>query len=251
MTPSQFTRSLGASGLTVSPLGVGTNKWMAGKNDEQALKVFQSSLDAGVCFFDTAEVYGFGKSERLLGECLRRNERQAVIASKFLPLPTRQLGQALDASLSRLGLQTFDVYFIHFPLGRIEALIDQMAQAVQKGKIRAVGVSNFSASQMHRAADRLARYNIPLAANEVQYHLLHRQPEVNGILDACRELNVALVAYLPLASGRLTASLSQHAPGLCGTLSCGWCSTASRKASCNASSANWRSPSQPMSVART
>lgn len=212
MTQTQFTRALGASGLTVSPLGVGTNKWIYGQNDEQVLQVFQSSLDAGVCFFDTAEVYGFGKSERLLGECLRQTKRQAVIATKFASLPTRHLGKALDASLSRLGLETLDVYFIHFPLGRIEALMDQMAQAVQKGKIRAVGVSNFSALQMHRAADCLARYNIPLAANEVQYHLLHRQPEVNGILDACRELNVALVAYLPLAGGRLTASLSQHAP---------------------------------------
>ncbi len=212
MTQTQSTRALGASGLTVSPLGVGTNKWIYGKNDERVLQVFQSSFDAGVCFFDTAEVYGFGKSERLLGECLRRSEHQAVIASKFAPMPTRRLDKALDASLSRLGLQTLDVYFIHFPLGRIEALMDQMAQAVQKGKIRAVGVSNFSTSQMRRAADRLARYNIPLAANEVQYHLLHRQPEVNGILDACRELNVALVAYLPLASGRLTARPSQPAP---------------------------------------
>jgi aryl-alcohol dehydrogenase-like predicted oxidoreductase len=212
MTQAQYTRALGASGLTVSPLGVGTNKWIYGKNDEQVLQVFQSSLDAGVRLFDTAEVYGFGKSERLLGACLRRNERQTVIASKFAPLPTRQLGNALDASLARLGLQTLDVYFVHFPLGSIEALMDQMAQAVQKGKIRAVGVSNFSAPQMRRAADRLARYNIPLAANEVQYHLLHRQPEVNGVLAACRELNVALVAYLPLASGRLTARPSQHAP---------------------------------------
>jgi aryl-alcohol dehydrogenase-like predicted oxidoreductase len=212
MTQVPYTRALGASGLTVSPLGVGTNKWIYGKNDEQVLQVFQSSLDAGVCFFDTAEVYGFGKSEQLLGECLRRSKRQAVVASKYMPLPTRQLGKALDASLSRLGLLTLDVYFIHAPVGKIEALMDQMAEMVQKGKIRAVGVSNFSASQMRRAADRLARYNIPLAANEVQYNLLHRQPEVNGVLDACRELNVALVAYVPLASGRLTASRSRHAP---------------------------------------
>ena len=128
MAQAQTTRALGASGLIVSPLGVGTNRWVYGKNDEQVLQVFQASLDAGASFFDTAEVYGLGKSERLLGECLRRTKRQAVIASKFAPLPTRQLGKALDASLSRLGQQTLDLYFIHFPLGRIEALIDQMAQ---------------------------------------------------------------------------------------------------------------------------
>ncbi len=213
VTQAQLTRTLGASRLAVSPLGVGTNQWIYGKNNEPVLQVFQSSLDAGVYFFDTAEMYGFGKSEQLVGECLRRDKRKAVIASKFLPLPGRALGQALDASLSRLGLQTLDVYFIHFPLlANIDALMDQMARAVQEGKIRAVGVSNFSASQMHRAADRLARYNIPLAANEVQYHLMHRQPEVNGILDACRELDVALVAYVPLARGRLTASRKPQTP---------------------------------------
>ncbi len=213
VTQAQLTRTLGASGLAVSPLGVGTNQWIYGKNNEPVLQVFQSSLDAGVYFFDTAEMYGFGKSEQLVGECLRRDKRKAVIASKFLPLPGRALGQALDASLSRLGLQTLDVYFIHFPLlANIKALMDHMARAVQDGKIRAVGVSNFSAAQMRRAADRLARYNIPLAANEVEYHLLHRQPEVNGVLDACRELDVALVAYLPLARGRLIASRSQRAP---------------------------------------
>ena len=81
--------------------------------------------------------------------------------------------------------------------------MDIMAQAVKAGKVRAVGVSNFNARQMRRAAARLARYNIPLAANEVHYSLLHRNPEVNGVLDACQELDVALVAYSPLGGGRL------------------------------------------------
>ena len=211
MTQVKGTRPLGASGLIVSSLGVGTNKWNFGKNDEPVLETFQSSLDAGIGFFDTAEVYGFGKSERLLGECMRRTKRQAIIATKYAPIPTRHMGKALEASLERLGMQTLDLYYIHFPIGRIEALMDQTAQAFQQGKIRAVGVSNFSAEQMRRAADRLAHYNIPLAANEVQYNLLHRQPEVNGVLDACRELNVALVAYVPLVSGRLIASTSQAA----------------------------------------
>ena len=85
----------------------------------------------------------------------------------------------------------------------VERLMDWMAEAVHTGKILAVGVSNFSAQQMRRAAARLARYEIPLAANEVHYSLLHRQPEANGVLDACRELDVALVAYRPLEGGRL------------------------------------------------
>jgi aryl-alcohol dehydrogenase-like predicted oxidoreductase len=200
----------------VSPLGVGTNQWEQGKNDEAVFQLVQSSLDAGVNFFDSAEVYRGGNSERLLGACIERNRRPVVIASKIAPSPTRlsprwsrhHFIDALDASLSRLNVQTIDLYYIHWPFIflSIETLMDLMAQAVEAGKVRAVGVSNFNADQMRRAAARLARYNIPLAANEVHYSLLHRQPEVNGVLDACRELDVALVAYRPLAGGQLQSN---------------------------------------------
>ena len=205
-------RSLGASGIRVSPLGIGTNQWEIGKNDETVFQTLQSSLDAGVNFFDSAEVYRAGKSERLLGACIKRDGRPAVIATKFAPTPTRlsprlsrrHFMDALDGSLSRLGVQTIDLYYVHWPffLLRTEWLMDMMAEAVEAGKVRAVGVSNFNAKQMRRAATRLARYNIPLAANEVHYSLLNRQPEVNGVLDACRELDVALVAYRPLERGQ-------------------------------------------------
>lgn len=204
-------RALGGSGITVPALGVGTNRWgsQRGKNNASVFQAFQSSLDNGPMFFDTAEVYSGGNSERLLGDCMRRDTRPMVIASKFAPLPTRlsphALMDALDASLSRLGVEVIDLYYIHWPftLLRINALMDMMALAVRIGKIRAVGVSNYNAKQMRQAAARLARYNIPLAANQVHYSLLHRQPETDGVLDACRELNVALVAYRPLESGRL------------------------------------------------
>jgi aryl-alcohol dehydrogenase-like predicted oxidoreductase len=205
-------RSLGGSGIRVSPLGVGTNRWAQGKNDEVVFQVFRSVVGTGVNFFDTAEVYSRGRSERLLGACLQRDHPPLVVASKFLPLPTRltrrQFMNALDTSLNRLGVQTIDLYYIHFPytLLSIETLMDLMAQAVEAGKIRAVGVSNFNAKQMRRAATRLARYHIPLAANQVQYSLVHRQPEKNGVLDLCRELNVALVAYCPLGRGRLKSN---------------------------------------------
>lgn len=88
-----------------------------------------------------------------------------------------------------------------------------MVQADTDGTIRAIGVSNCSAAQMRLASARLARYNIHLAAKEVQYNMLHRQPEVNGVLDACRELNVALVAYVPLARGRLASTSSSSTRG--------------------------------------
>ncbi len=212
MIPESQYRHLGASGIKVSPLGTGTNKWWQGKNDEAVFQTFHSLVDVGVNFFDTAEVYSFGKSESLIGDCLKRDPRPVVIGSKFAPYPTRllrrQFMSALDASLKRLGRQVIDLYYLHFPspLPSIETVMDMMAKAVEAGKIRAVGVSNFSADQMYAAADRLEKYGIPLAANEVRYSLFHRQPEVNGVLDACRKLNVALVAYRPLDGGRLAVS---------------------------------------------
>jgi aryl-alcohol dehydrogenase-like predicted oxidoreductase len=160
-------RALGATGIAVPPLGVGTNKWSAGKNDQAVSEAFQAFHDAGLNFFDTAEMYGLGKSERLLGVCVKHAGRPTVIASKYVPLPLHSFRKALDGSLARLGVPTIDLYYLHFPFTRIEAVMGQMAQAVQAGKIRAVGVSNCNAGQMRRAAERLARYHIPLAANEV------------------------------------------------------------------------------------
>jgi aryl-alcohol dehydrogenase-like predicted oxidoreductase len=218
--PESQNRLLGASGIRVSPLGTGTNRWSQGKNDEAVFQTFSSLVDAGVNFFDTAEIYSMGKSERLLGACLQRDPRPVVIATKFFPSPTRlfrrQFMNALDASLRRLGRRTIDLYYIHFPytLLSVETMMDLMAQAVEAGKIRAVGVSNFSVEQMRRAAVRLEKYGIPLAANQVRYNILHRQPEVNGVLAACRELNVALVAYRPLERGLLRSDdVRGGAPG--------------------------------------
>ena len=202
-------RLLGASGISVPPLGTGTNRWRIGENDEPVFQAFTSLLDGGMNFFDSAETYGMGKSERLLGACAKRDPRPVMIASKFRPSPTRlfrrQFMKALDATLTRLGREKIDLYYIHFPhpLLSVETLMDMMAQAVGAGKVRAVGVSNFDAGRMRRAAARLERHGIPLAANQVRYNLLHRQPEEDGVLDACRELNVALVAHTPLARRQL------------------------------------------------
>ena len=207
-------RPLGESGLRVSPLGVGTNRWARGTNDQAVFEAFDALVGAGISFFDTAEVYQSGASERLLGACLGRATgapRPVVVASKFRPEPDRlslpQFKSALDGSLSRLGLQTLDLYYIHFapPSVSVETLMDWMAEAMRAGKIRAVGVSNFSAQQMRRAAKHLAGHGLPLAANQVEYSLFRREPETNGVLDACRELNVALVAYRPLGRGQLAA----------------------------------------------
>jgi len=116
------------------------------------------------------------------------------------------LPKELDASLARLGRQTVDLYQHHYPstTAAIPRLMELLADMVEAGKVKAVGVSNYSAEQMRLAHAALAKRGIPLASNQVEYSLLHRQPEVNGVLDACRELSITLIAYQPLASGLLT-----------------------------------------------
>ena len=207
-------RTLGAGGAPVSALGVGTNRWRQGANDGAVFETYQALLDGGIDFVDTAEVYGFGKSERLIGDCIRKDGRPVKVASKFAPfvarVTPRQLVGALDASLARLGLQSLDLYYVHFPFPftPLETFAEGLVEAVKSGKAKAVGVSNFSADQMRRIADTLARSNIHLAANEVSYSLMNRKAETNGVLEACKQLDVALVAYFPLASGRLAAAAS-------------------------------------------
>ena len=211
-------RPLGKTGVEVPAIGVGTNRWSYGANDAPVFETYRALVDAGGGFIDTAEVYGFGKSERLIGDCLRKDGRSAFVASKFAPFVARtsprHLLSALDRSLARLGLARVDLYYVHvpFPFADLGGFADGLAEAVKSGKARHVGVSNFSAEQMRRVADRLARANIPLAANEVHYSLAHRNPETNGVLEACRELDVALVAYFPLASGRLAGAPAEAKP---------------------------------------
>jgi aryl-alcohol dehydrogenase-like predicted oxidoreductase len=211
-------RQLGASGITVPALGVGiwswgdTGFWGYGRayTYEDVTQAYKTCLEDGLNFFDTAEIYGSGESERILGQCYRQDGRQIIIASKFAPLPNRfnarTLLSALDASLERLGVDHIDLYQIHWPYTflDINALMDALALAVHSGKVRAVGVSNFNEFQMRKAYARLALHDVPLASNQVHYSLLHRQPEANGVLDTCRELNVALIAYSPLEQGLLT-----------------------------------------------
>jgi len=173
--------------------------------DEQA--AFDASLSAEINFFDTAAMYSAGGSERRLGELAEGKE--VVIATKFPPNPlgrAEDMSPALEASLGNLRRSSIDLYQHHFPSRRVDipALMEFMADAVDAGKIKAVGVSNYSAAQLRTAYQALARRGIPLASNQVQYSLLHRRPETNGVLDSCRELGITLIAYQPLASGALT-----------------------------------------------
>lgn len=223
---SELSVELG-DGLRVPSLGVGAwawgtaNFWGYGKEygREDVAAAFRTSLDNGVALVDTAEIYGNGASERIIGELL--NERRSsgetpVIATKFAPLPyrlnPRSLLKALDASLQRLGVESVDLYQIHFPspVLRVEGLMDALAEAAAQGKVRQVGVSNYGVEATKRAHDRLAQHGVRLASNQVHYSLLNRAPETNGVLEACRDLGVTLIAYSPLAQGLLTG---KYRPG--------------------------------------
>jgi aryl-alcohol dehydrogenase-like predicted oxidoreductase len=172
---------------------------------------FKASLDAGVTFFDTAEVYGNGLSEELLGQFLRKTSQPVQIATKFGPLPWRitekAVSEALSASLKRLGVEQIALYQVHWPftfLMNQETLMNALASEVEKGRIQAVGVSNYNVEQMRQAHKILASRGVPLATNQVRYSLLSRQVEKQGIIDSAKQLGVTILAYSPLAQGLLT-----------------------------------------------
>lgn len=217
---------LGQTEIRIPPLGIGTWQWGDrlmwgfgkgyGEGDLQA--AFEASLAAGLTFFDTAEVYGFGQAERYLGQFIRASGRRVIIAAKFFPFPWRlskgSLLRALRGSLTRLGLEQVDLYQIHwpFPPAPIETWMDALADAVEAGLARAVGVSNYNIAQMRRAHAALAKRGVPLASNQVEYSLLERAPERTGLLSLCQELGVTLIAYSPLRKGLLTGKYTPESP---------------------------------------
>jgi len=205
--------SLGQSGIQVSPLGVGSNAWGAGRNADPALRaVFEAGLEAGINLFDTAEIYNMGGSEKTFGQFLPAARERVVMTSKFFPYPwcwqKSSLKKALLASLERLKIEQLDLYLVHFPLPprAVEIWVEALAEVKEAGLVRAVGVSNYNSGQLRRAHAVLARHNIPLACNQVEYSLLKREAEKNGLLQLCKELEIILVAYRPLASGLLSGS---------------------------------------------
>ena len=194
--------------------------WGYGKThtDVDIKEAFDSTIDAGITFLDTAEVYGQGRSETLIGEFLKSTKKPVMVATKFMPFPWRMrkssLVKALKHSLGRLGLSSVDLYQIHwpFPLFPVEHWVEALAEAKQKGLTRAVGVSNYNKNQMQRAYTVLAKYNIPLASNQVEYSLLDRRIEKNGVLQRANELGIRIISYSPLAKGILTGKYSSENP---------------------------------------
>lgn len=194
--------------------------WGYGKThtDIEIRAAFDAALGLGVRFVDTAEIYGSGYSERLLGKFLKETGRPVLTATKFFPWPWRFtsgfIPRALRASLARLGLEAVDLYQIHWPspVLSVETMMDGLAECVMTGGARTVGVSNFDEQRMVRAYTTLARHGIPLAANQVHYSLLRREVEKNGTLARCKELGIRLIAYSPLEMGLLTGKYSPTMP---------------------------------------
>jgi len=214
--------NLGKSNLKVSALGIGTwawgdqSYWGYGKEYTKAdiQAAFMTSIERGVNFFDTAEAYGKGLSEKIIGELIRETNNELIIASKFMPYPWRlrrkDFLNALRNSLKRLNLKQIHLYQIHWPLPpiSIETWVDCLADAYLEGLCLAIGVSNYNAEQIERALTVLSRRGVPLASNQVPYSLLNRKIEHNGTWQICQENQIKIIAYSPLAQGVLTGKYS-------------------------------------------
>ncbi len=209
---------LGKTAIQISPMGAGAWQWgdrswdygKGGYTDEDIRQAFHTTLDSGINWIDTAEVYGFGKSEKILGQLLKESGKNVVVATKFFPFPFRLFGGqfegALKKSLGRLGLSSVDLYQVHWPIPpHANGLwLKQMSRAFHQGLIRAVGVSNYSLEQTQNAAALLNDQGAPLASNQLHYSLLNRKIEKSGLLDYCKQNQVTVIAYSPLEKGILT-----------------------------------------------
>lgn len=217
------TRELGTSGIQITPIITGT--WQAGKSmwvgieDAETIRAIRAGFDAGITTIDTAEVYGQGHSERIVAEALSDVRDQVVYATKVFSnhLQSQQVIAACEMSLQNLKTDYIDLYQIHWPSGSfnsevvpIEESMQALNQLKQQGKIRAIGVSNFSLTQLQEAAQygRIDSIQPP-------YSLFWRYVE-KELMPYCAENKISILAYSPLAQGLLTGKFGpdhQFAPG--------------------------------------
>ena len=227
MSTSIPLRTLGKSDLHVTPIGLGCWQFskrnnLAGKfwpklDDKVIRDIVQSSLDLGVNWFDTAEVYGSGASELALSDALQKDGKKqgdVIVATKWWPMFrfASNIPRSIDARLRALNPFPIDLYQVHQPFGFSSATeeMKQMAELAKEKKIRYIGVSNFSEQKMREAAEELQNHELSLVSNQVRYSLLDRKIEENGVLKAAKELGVTIIAYSPLAQGILSGKFHDN-----------------------------------------
>ncbi|WP_054026127.1 aldo/keto reductase [Bacillus sp. FJAT-28004] len=223
-------RPFGQTNLQLSPLGLGCWQFSNGKGlvgkfwpvlkGEIINDIVKTSYEGGINWFDTAEIYGKGQSEQLLARALRETipaEDPVYIATKWWPIlrTASSIGRTIDERIKLLEGRTIHLYQVHqpFSFSSVSSEMKEMAKLAAAGKIKNIGVSNFSAKQM-READRVLReHGLQLASNQVKYSLLDRRIEQNGILETAQELGCAIIAYSPLEQGILSGKF-HHDPSL-------------------------------------
>lgn len=212
-------RKLGSGGLTASQLGLGCmgmSDFYGNRNDEESLRVLDRAIELGITFWDTADMYGPYTNELLLGKALLRHRDKVTLATKFGIVRDPEdpsvrgingrpdyVRRSVEGSLQRLGTDVIDLYYLHRrdPQTPIEDTVGAMADLVKEGKIKAIGLSEVSVETI-----RKAHAVHPVSAVQSEYSLWTRDPE-NGVLQVCRELGIAFVAYSPLGRGFLTGQI--------------------------------------------
>jgi aryl-alcohol dehydrogenase-like predicted oxidoreductase len=224
-------RDLGRTGLKITPIGLGCWQMQQGKgmtgmmwsvlSVETMDAIVAAALRSGISWFDTAQAYGNGLSECALASGLHQADVEpgsVVIATKWLPIlkPAGDISRTIDERIRCMSPYPIDLYQVHIPWSRssVAAQMREMAALVRAGKVRAVGVSNFSAKRMAQAGAALQAEGLPLASNQVRISLLDRAIETNGLLDLAREHRVTLIAYSPLAQGILTGRFHEDPAGV-------------------------------------
>jgi aryl-alcohol dehydrogenase-like predicted oxidoreductase len=220
-------RSVGKSDLMITPIGLGCWQFskqqnMAGKfwpdmEDDLIKQMVKISLEGGINWFDTAELYGNGASERALAASLTdigKKPGEIIVATKWWPMFrfASNILKTIDQRIEALEPYSIDLYQVHQPWGfsNEKAEMDAMARLVKEHKIRYVGVSNFSATQMRSAWEALQKHGIHLVSNQVRYNLLDRKIESNGIIQTAKELGITIIAYSPLAQGLVTGKFHDN-----------------------------------------
>ncbi len=213
--------------LDVSVVGLGCNNFSTRTDARTSSKVVLAALDAGINFFDTAELYGSGKSEEHLGRALKGRRHEAVVATKFgfdgdsSPSNVRR---AADKSLKRLGTGHIDLYQQHRPDPNtpIEETLSALDELVKAGKVREIGCSEYSPQQIAEGEGAVRPGAARFVSVQNEYSLLHRHPE-GGVLEECRRRSLAFIPYFPLASGLLTGKYRLGQPPPPGSrLDSGW-----------------------------